>query len=87
MQARPDDFEKTFRRLLRSARPIEIEPAQAVARIINNGFKKARYFEASGIVFVLSEDEKTVLSCEHKSMWRKERPMACAPKPKPKPGK
>ena len=65
----PRNIEKTFRKHLRQAKQIVIDPAHAVTRIINNGFKPALYYAWGQWVFVISSDGKAVVSCELKSMW------------------
>jgi len=57
---------KKFRELFQGAVPSEISPAHRVARIIENSFRKARYFLNTGanLRFVVLEDKPIIVTVE-----------------------
>jgi len=49
--------ERTAMELLAESSRYEMNPAERVVRIINNGFVEARYFSAKGLMFVVVEED------------------------------
>jgi len=60
----PKDPEKVLRRLIDMAVEVRMDNRHIVRRLINHGFKVARYLEADGWRFVVSEDN-IVITVEH----------------------
>lgn len=60
----PKNPEKALQRLIRHAEVEDVSPAYKAVRLINNNYRDATYLVSSGWRFVVSDDNRTVITVE-----------------------
>ena len=60
----PRKPERTLQRLIRNAEVEDVNPTHKAVRLINNNYRDAIYLVSNGWRFVVSDDNKTVITVE-----------------------